>query len=197
MNANFSSSMIPDRRAEGLSRQARHFFGVSLLAIGIATLLTWLMCRYLGRPTSTEPILFPKAFAFSTILLFFGSYSLNRSIQFVRIEKQAKFRFWLVTGLVTGALFMGIQSYGLWSMFPPQRAADEASRGVSGFVLCLATLHGLHFLIAVLFVAFVLARTFADRYDHEYYWGVRYCAWFWHFLGIVWMAILAVIAIAL
>ena len=52
------------------------------------------------------------------------------------------------------------------------------------------------FVVATLFLSLVAVRTFADRYDHEYYWGVSVVAWFWHALGIVWLAILAVFAIA-
>jgi hypothetical protein len=36
----------------------------------------------------------------------------------------------------------------------------------------------------------------ADRYDHEYFWGVSLCAWFWHALGIVWVCILIVFVIS-
>jgi cytochrome c oxidase subunit III len=47
-----------------------------------------------------------------------------------------------------------------------------------------------------LFLVFVTVQGFADRYDHEYYWGVLVCACFWHALGIVWLAILFVLVIA-
>jgi heme/copper-type cytochrome/quinol oxidase subunit 3 len=49
----------------------------------------------------------------------------------------------------------------------------------------------------VLFLAFVATRAQADRYDHEYYWGASICAYFWHALGIAWLFILAIFAIAL
>ena len=65
------------------------------------------------------------------------------------------------------------------------------------FVLMLAALHALHLSVALLFLAFVGTRAGADRYDHEYHWGVRFCAWFWHALGIAWLLILAIFAIAL
>jgi cytochrome c oxidase subunit III len=36
----------------------------------------------------------------------------------------------------------------------------------------------------------VTLSALSDRYDHEYYWGVKICALFWHALGIVWLVIL-------
>ncbi len=58
----------------------------------------------------------------------------------------------------------------------------------------VAGLHGVHFVIALLFVAWITVNAFADRYDHEYFGSVTFCAWFWHALGIVWMAILTLFA---
>lgn len=185
------------RNAEGVSRQALQFFGLAILAIGFACLLTYGLCRLAGKSGNSQPVLFPPAFGVSTLILLMGSYSLHRAVKFVRLERQGMFRTWLLNSLLLGTLFMGVQSYALWSMFPAERAHETASLGVAAFVLCLATLHGLHFVVALLFVVLVISRTWADRYDHEYYWGVRACAWFWHFLGLVWCAILAVIAIAL
>jgi len=43
---------------------------------------------------------------------------------------------------------------------------------------------------------YVTVQALADRYDHEYYWGVTLCAWFWHALGLVWCVILATMGIA-
>lgn len=186
----------PHRHAEGLSRQARRFFLLAFCSITTAMCLSWTLSERFGRVVSLVPVLFPPAFAASSILLLLGSFAMHQAIVFVKQEKQGPFRNWLFNSLILGTLFMGVQSYGLWSMFPVERSADEASRGVTAFVMCLTTLHGLHFLVATLFVAFVLTRSWEDRYDHEYFLGVRVCAWFWHVLGIVWLAILAVIAIA-
>lgn len=197
MSLNCERSAIPARNADGTSRQALQFFGLATVAIGIAVVLFWLLCRRCGRLPTVERVLFPPAFAVSSTLLLLGSFSLHRAVIFVRIEKQRIFRFCLIMSLFLGSLFMGVQGYALWLIFPIERAYETATLGVTAFILCLATLHGLHFLVAVLFVAFIISRTWADRYDHEYHWGVQICAWFWHFLVIVWIAIMAVIAIAL
>jgi hypothetical protein len=57
-------------------------------------------------------------------------------------------------------------------------------------------LHAMHFTLALMFLVWVTLGAFADRYDHEYFWGVVVCAWFWHALGIAWGCILIVFAIS-
>jgi len=50
--------------------------------------------------------------------------------------------------------------------------------------------------VALLFLVFIYLRALADRYDHEYSWGVTFCGWFWHGLGIIWITIVAVFMVA-
>ncbi len=188
--------VVPQRHAEGQTRLALKFFvaaiGVVAVVAGIATLLH----RWLGRPVRIDEFSFPPAFIVSTLLLAAGSIALTKAIRFVRVEKQRPFRIWLLLALLAGTLFMGVQSYALWSLMPADRTPQAASTGVIAFVLMLAGLHGLHLTVAVLFIVLVTLKAFADRYDHEYFWGVTVCSWFWHALGIVWLAILVVCAIA-
>jgi heme/copper-type cytochrome/quinol oxidase subunit 3 len=184
------------RHAAGQSRQALLFFVRAVLVCGAAAGVTLGLAAVFGRPAATE-FWFPPAFAASSLLLLAGSISLSRAVRSVQQEKQKSFRGWLRMALVTGTLFMGVQAYGLWTLLPAERAADQASLGVTPFVLMLSALHALHLSVAVLFLSFVATRAQADRYDHEYYWGVSVCAYFWHALGIAWLFILAIFAIAL
>lgn len=186
----------PGRHAAGQSRLAVFFFLRAVLVCGAAAALALTLACLFGRPAAAE-FWFPPAFAVSSVLLLLGSISLSRAVRSVQRERQCALRRWLLAALGTGTLFMGVQAYGLWTLLPPERTADQASLGVTPFVLMLAALHALHLSVAVLFVAFVATRAGADRYDHEYYWGVSVCAYFWHALGIAWLFILAIFAIAL
>lgn len=142
-------------------------------------------------------MVFHPAFAVSSLWLVSGSFCLSRAVAEVRKERQAEFRIWLGRALLSGALFTAVQSYALWAISPTERGAREASQGVRPFIMVLCTLHVLHFLIAIMGLCWVSVRAWADKYDHEYHWGVTVCAGFWHFLGVVWVAVLAVISIAL
>lgn len=178
------------------SQQALRFFALSTATILAASGVAAALMRIFGRSPGTA-FHFPAAFGASTVLLIAGSVNLHGALRAVRRERQQRFRKRLLLSLGWGLLFMGVQTYALWTIVPAERSPEDASTGVAPFVLMLAFLHGLHFLVATLFVSYVYVQALAGRYDHEYYWGVSVCTWFWHFLGIAWVAILAVYSIVL
>jgi cytochrome c oxidase subunit 3 len=187
---------VPRRHAAGQSRTAVRFFLLASAALGVALLMASGFAQIFGRPAVRERFGFPPAFAVSTLLLIAGTVAMTRAVAAVRREKQRELRHWLLIALGIGTCFMGVQGYGLWALLPAQRTTGDASLGATPLVLMLAGLHALHLSVAVLFLAFVSARAQADRYDHEYYWGVSICGWFWHALGIAWLFILLILGIA-
>ena len=183
--------MVPEPR----SLYAVRFFllAVFLLVVtlGLSLALLWLI-----PPISTGPSnQFSPAFGISTCLLFMGSGCLFRAIESVRRERQYSFRRWLVLALTSGTLFVAVQTYALTSLIR-RHSVNDASTDAAAFVAVITVLHAMHFTIALLFLSHITIQAFSDRYDHEYYWGVTICAWFWHALGIVWVAILVVMLIA-
>jgi heme/copper-type cytochrome/quinol oxidase subunit 3 len=88
--------------------------------------------------------------------------------------------------------FVAVQGFGLWAMDKGGNSAQDAQLGVHGFVIMFTALHAMHFLVAQSILLWVTISAFADRYDHEYSWGVTFAAGFWHILGVVWMCILFV-----
>lgn len=178
------------------SRLAVRFFAVAAAALLSAGGITALLIR-LGRatPPATHARI-PVAFWVSTLLLAGGSLSLHWAVKFVRREKQRQFRMCLWAGVVCGTLFVGVQGFGLWVLTRAfregmARGSDELITGEFGVVF--AGLHAVHFIVALLFVIYTTVHALSYRYDHEYYFGIQFCAWFWHALGIVWGAILMIL----
>jgi cytochrome c oxidase subunit 3 len=187
---------VPNRHASGQSRAAVRFFLLASGAFGIAAAIAVGLGLLFGRPDARTHFRMPPAFAVSTLLLIAGSVAMSKAVAAVRREKQRSFRHQLHVALGAGVLFMGVQGYGLWSLLPAERTAGDASLGATPFVLMLAAMHALHLSVAVLFLAFVTTRAHEDRYDHEYYWGVSVCAWFWHALGVAWLFVLVIVGFA-
>ncbi len=186
---------LPARHADGRTREARLFFATVMAVMTLAMLTGWGVSR-LPFSAASANRLFPYVFLISSLLLLVGSLVMARAVHCVRREQQKPFRRSLLLALALGAMFWGVQTYGLKVLMPHDRTAEAAQFGINAFVLMLAALHGMHFVVAVLFLSQITVRAFADRYDHEYYWGVTVCAWFWHALGIVWLGILGVFAIS-
>jgi cytochrome c oxidase subunit III len=176
------------------SNLALAFFGLSCVLLAVSFAAAWGMIESLSFRPAENRILFPVAFVVSTLLLGGGSLLLHRASLLVRFEKQAEFRRSLALSLVLGTAFVAAQTYGLWCLIAQHEAAKSVGLKDGAFAFVL--LHGVHFVVALLFVAFVFLRALADKYDHEYSWGVTFCAWFWHALGIAWLAIMAAFLIA-
>lgn len=177
---------------------ARRFFVLSSGLLIAAVLIAMTGIRWLGHAMSDRSVM-PSAFWISTAFLFAGSVTLQRAAWLVRVQQLESFRRWLVISLISGTLFVGVQICGLWRLTqnqtrPGQSLPDSAETGANALVAMFAGLHGVHFVIALLFVAWITVNAFANRYDHEYSSGVTFCAWFWHTLGIVWMMILGLFA---
>lgn len=189
-------SISPFARSRGLL--ARRFFALSLGLLIAAALVARFGIRWLDGESHGRSIM-PLPFWLSTAFLFAGSVTLQRAAWLVRIQQIELFRRWLMLSLTAGTLFVGLQSCGLWRLIQNQTPAGQAipssaETGANAFVVMVAGLHGVHFVIALLFVAWITVNAFADRYDHEYFGSVTFCAWFWHALGIVWLAILTLFA---
>ena len=165
------------------------FFLLSSVAIGIALLAGWGLVSTSGFRPAQDRLSLPPAFAWSTFFLVLGSWTLTKAGRFVRLEKQSPFRRYLTLSAVVGVAFVAVQTYALWCLLESQQASSVQT-GMKDAVFVFAMMHGLHFVVALMFVLFVWLRAIADRYDHEYSWGVTVCGWFWHVLGVVWITIL-------
>lgn len=175
---------------------ARRFFLASVLQAQIAILIAAFLVIVADVPSPGARVTLPVAFQFGTLLLALGSWFLHRAVQFVRMERQVPFRRSLLAALTCAVLFVGVQSFGIWSLTLMAKGTDNPQVNVHGFVFMFTALHALHFIVAQSVLLWVTLSAFADRYDHEYNWGVQFAAWCWHGLGIVWIAILCVFAIA-
>jgi len=183
------------RRETGKGSLAVRFILTSAMLYALAGGVAWLLVRFLPAPRPTTEATLPRVFWITTGLLIAGSGALHRAVHFVRREKQLPFRRSLVAALLCGTLFCGIQTYGLRCLARHQNPA-EVETGANAFLTAISALHGMHFTLALLFLTWVTLNALIDRYDHEYFWGVSLCAWFWHALGAVWGLILIVFLIA-
>ncbi len=175
---------------------ARRFFLATGLQCGVIVVLGFALGWMLDHPAPTKDLRLPAAFQFGTMLLAAGSWSLHDAHTNVRLERQPRFRRSLIFALVAAVLFVAVQSYGMWALIKSISPDLEMQTSVHGMVIMFATIHAMHFIVAQSVLLWVTLSAFTDRYDHEYYWGVTFAGWCWHVLGIVWIAILCIFAIA-
>lgn len=184
-----------DRYAGRQSQFAVRCFFVAAALLAVALSAAEGLIRFVGYSRAVGAVRMPPALIVSTACLAAGSWFLQIAWAEVRRERQRSFRRNLLWALGAGTLFVAVQCFGLWCLVQ-NRGSESAAASANAFVFVFAAMHVLHFTVALLFLVFVTMRAHADRYDHEYYWGVTVCACFWHFLGVVWLAILFVLFIS-
>lgn len=177
------------------SNLALCFFVLSSLSLTVGVGGAWLLIQLASREGDHSTLFFPPTFGISSALLLAGSFTLQSASWNVRLERQRIFRRRLFQSLVVGTGFVLAQTFGMWCLLGQREAAVTIGLRDGAFAFVL--MHGVHFVVALLFVVFVLLSALADRYDHEYSWGVTFCAWFWHALGIIWLVILSGFLIAI
>lgn len=170
------------------------FFLLSAIVLSVALGMAWAAEHLTPGRSSSDSIAVIVSFLISTGLLVTGSVLLIRASAFVRVERQPEFRRSLVGALVAGTAFVSVQAYGLQSLISAN--STGITTGVRHAAFAFILLHAIHVIVALLCVVFIYLRALTDHYDHEYSWGVTFCGWFWHGLGIVWLAIAAVFTVA-
>ena len=207
-----SISLIPARRDLYQAKLVFYLFIASLAMFFIASIITYCLIRVEAFRTveftynaasnsmveSTrvyEPLKLPISFWTSTLLLIGISVFLQRAVWSVRRENQIGFRRCLVWSWSLAVAFVVIQSFGMFELVSHHFSQSDGSTKVYGMSFTLALIHALHVLGGIAFLGFVIYQALRDRYDHERHWAVEHCASYWHFLDVVWIAMLIVFAI--
>jgi cytochrome c oxidase subunit 3 len=93
---------------------------------------------------------------------------------------------WLT--IILGAAFTCVQAYEY------AHAAFTYSGHIYGATFFMATgFHGAHVLIGTTFLIVCLIRAYAGHFSPTQHLGFEFCAWYWHFVDVVWLFLFACI----
>lgn len=177
--------------------QARWLFWTFLASLGMffaATLATYIIIRTqstLAVRRTYTPLELPVAIWISTVLMVLTSVLLERAVWFVRRERQEPYRQSLAWAAWSAGGFLLVQVVAMGQLLLRHFSTIDGSTKFYGFSFALAFVHALHVLGGVVFLVWIIFRTRQNRIDHERYWSVSHCAGYWHFLDVVWVAMLA------
>jgi len=170
------------------------FFLLAVAVLTAAVGSAWLATLVVEPDPAWNRFAFIVSFIGSTGLLAVVSIQLVRATGFVKKERQPEFRQCLTSALAVGTAFVSVQTYGLHSLITQH--TDDFTTGVRHAAFAFILLHAIHVVVALLFLVYISLQALTDRYDHEYSLGITFCSWFWHGLGIAWIAILALFTVA-
>jgi cytochrome c oxidase subunit III len=172
-----------------------YFFLASLAVLFLSAILAMLLVRSSDlRPEPPLPVNVPASLWVSAVFLVVISLGLDRAVAALRRERQTQFRLAIVAVWLAVLGFLWLQFAGLTELLERHNQSPARDPRSYGLVYAIVMLHAVHVVGGLPPLAIVTWRGFRGRYDHEWNTGPRACAIYWHFLGLVWLALLGTFA---
>lgn len=172
---------------------------LAFVTIGVlfaATLIAYIVTRAqvkVWRPDgSAGP---PAGLLGSTALIFGVSGSMHHAYTSLLANRQDALRRSLWIGLAFAVAFLFGQVLN-WSHLVRATASAQTPTLFAFSFYLLTGLHAAHVLGGFVPLGIVIRNAHAREYSSSRRDGVRFCVWYWHYLGAIWLVLLAVIFIA-
>ncbi len=135
----------------------------------------------------------------NTLVLIFSSFTMAISIAFIQKNEQKKAIFALATTILCGAVFMVIKYFEYMHKFHlglfPGNFIDVAKIGAEhanigmyfGFYYAMTGLHGIHVLVGMGLITWVMIRTIRGEFHSQYWIPVEGVGIFWHIVDLIWI----------
>ncbi|HMO13048.1 MAG TPA: cytochrome c oxidase subunit 3 [Pirellulaceae bacterium] len=176
-----------------------YFFIASLAMFFAAMLISYCVIRMQAFQQINRDYLalqIPFSFWISTLFLVVTSAFLQGAVWMVRRQRMEGFRKCLKAALWSCMLFIATQIFGMHSLLAVHFTQIDGSTKLYGLCFTLSVVHALHVIGGLAYIVYVLIQSNRGKYDHERHWAVDHCAGYWHFLDVVWMAMLVTFVLA-
>jgi len=157
-----------------------------LLMLTVIILFGTLTFTFVASVSGDIQIPIPILFYLNTLLLIASSVFMHRAMV---LEEQAIVTTYVKLALGFGLAFIGSQLYAWYEMVQLGLSLSSGGRVVS-YLYVLSGLHGVHIIGGLIFIAVVVQKLRKGKTEY-----LEMATWFWHFLGMLWIFLLAIIAI--
>jgi cytochrome c oxidase subunit III len=131
----------------------------------------------------------PAGLLLSTALIGLTSFAIWQAQRAVKRNQLEALKRWLFAAGALACLFLLTQTANWFAMRPP---ADENSLYIATFFL-LTGVHALHVLGGFVPLGFVITHAARRHYSSSRHEGLSLCAQYWHYLGGVWLVLVAML----
>ena len=161
-----------------------------MLFAGLLAVYTALRFGHLMWP-SAQLYLPVKVTWVNTFILLSSCYTMYRAVGAGRKDQQSRLVTLLTVTMALGTLFLSIQGYEWIQLI---RDGLTITTGVYGanFYLLIGC-HALHVLGAVIWLLVVVWLARQGRFPSSRFVGVEMCAWYWYFVGGLWVLLFALV----
>jgi cytochrome c oxidase subunit 3 len=165
---------------------------VSLSVLFIASMVAFFLIRM--KTMAEKPIwpppgmpAVPQSLWLSTAVILMTSVFVQLAYNAIRRDDNPSLRMHLLITFVLGVIFLGLQAFNWWEFHHAIRPGMAVSGAYLGGFYVLTGLHAAHVIGGLIPMAIVYVRATRGRYSRNFHPGVRYVAFYWHFLDIVWI----------
>jgi cytochrome c oxidase subunit III len=170
----------------------RYRTGMLVALAGVAMMFTALTSAYIVRAgtwNDWRPISMPRMLWVSTGIILLSSLTFEVARRALKLGRNVAFKRWLLVTVVLGLGFLATQLMA-WRELAAA-GVYLASNPHSSFFYVLTGVHGLHLLGGILFLDYLLLRSWRNRSEEN---GARKrqsvvgaAALYWHFMFGVWI----------
>ncbi len=167
-------------------------FLVSLTVLFLASIVATIIMRVRAGswpPPGMPPP--PRGLWLSTAILIVSSATMQWAVESARRDRRDSLKIATLLTTILGFAFLGSQVAN-WLHWVGQNATIRSSLYAYLFYV-LTGLHALHVLGGLVPLVIVSVNSAYGRYSSVFHAGVRQVAIYWHFLGVVWIVLFAVI----
>jgi cytochrome c oxidase subunit 3 len=184
----------PPRRDDfpiGRAKLAMVFVLASLSVLFIVTLFVALLLRRSAAHWNpgVAPA-FPQILWANTLVLFASSATLRRAVRAMGEGDARTLTRGIAATTLLGAAFLAGQA---WAWHDLLRAGVTMEGAYGTVFYWLTGLHAAHVLGGLVLLAVCQTRALLGRYTRESHLGVELCEIYWHFLGAVWLVLVALL----
>ena len=127
----------------------------------------------------------------NSFFLFFSCYTMRQAVLTGRKNQHSLLVMYLTVTAALGTLFLSVQGYEWIQLI---RDGFTITTGIYGatFYLLIGC-HALHVLGAVIWLLVVVRLARQQRFPSHRFVGVELCAWYWYFVGGLWVILFALV----
>lgn len=133
----------------------------------------------------------PDILWFNTAVILISSWTCESCVKSVAAGRQGTMRSMLGWTMLLGTVFLAGQFWGWLQLV--ERGFYSYTNVLSGMFYVLTGFHGAHLLAAIIILAILCRGAWAGAYTVEKHQPLRLGTIYWHFLGILWLALFIVL----
>ncbi len=141
-------------------------------------------------PAPSETLAIPIT-AFNTFVLICSSVSMVKAYVAAVHDDQPGLKKWLVTTVIGGATFVGIQAFEYRHLI--EKGFVPSSSLFSSTFYTMTGFHGFHVTCGVISMAYCTIRAFQGKYAGGNYKGIETIGLYWHFVDLVWIILFTIV----